>query len=201
MKITLMVEGATEKAFLPTLREFLKQRLAGKMPKLDVLPYHGRIPKGEKLRREVGRLLSGKFPADAVIALTDVYTGCGDFASAQDAKEKMRQWVGREDRFHPHVALHDFEAWLLPYWEQIQALAGSNRKSPGARPEQVNHQKPPAAHLKEVFLNGSHGRSYSKVRDGTAILRNQTLDKALAECAELRALVNTVLQLCGGALV
>ena len=32
----------------------------------------------------------------------------------------MREWVGVEKRFYPHVALHDFEAWLLPYWEKIK---------------------------------------------------------------------------------
>lgn len=45
------------------------------MPSLTVRPYDGRIPKGEKLRRVVEDLLTKRpAPADAVIALTDVYT-------------------------------------------------------------------------------------------------------------------------------
>jgi hypothetical protein len=60
-----------------------------------------------------------------VIALTDVYTGTDDFLDAADAKQKMRAWVGKNDRFHPHVAQHDFEAWLLPFWTDIQSLAGT----------------------------------------------------------------------------
>jgi hypothetical protein len=51
MKISIIVEGRTEKAFLSHLREFLKTRLTGDMPKLDVFPYDGRIPKEQKLRR------------------------------------------------------------------------------------------------------------------------------------------------------
>lgn len=47
MKISMIVEGKTEKAFVPALREFLKPRLSGKMPKLDVTPYDGRIPNRE----------------------------------------------------------------------------------------------------------------------------------------------------------
>ena len=43
MKITLIVEGKTEKAFLPYLRKFLESRLPNKMPRLDVNPYDGRI--------------------------------------------------------------------------------------------------------------------------------------------------------------
>ena len=97
MKIAIVVEGKTEQAFLPHLRGFLKTRSAGRMPKLDPFPHDGRIPTGRSLKRIVEQLLSyGKVPADAVIALTDVYTGTNppDFADAADAKEKMCQWVG-----------------------------------------------------------------------------------------------------------
>ena len=73
IKIATIVEGKTEKAFKPVLHDFLKTRLAGNMPKLDVVPYDGRIPTGNKLKRVVERLLNDrKHPADAVIALTDV---------------------------------------------------------------------------------------------------------------------------------
>jgi hypothetical protein len=38
MKITLLVEGKTEQAFLPILRKYLERHLAGRMPNLDALP-------------------------------------------------------------------------------------------------------------------------------------------------------------------
>jgi hypothetical protein len=91
VRIAIVVEGKTEKAFMAHLRAFLEPRLTGRMPKLDPVPYDGRIPKQEQLRREIQRLLEDpKRPADAVIALTDVYTGTNDFRNAQDAKVKMR---------------------------------------------------------------------------------------------------------------
>lgn len=99
MRIAIIVEGKTEKAFKPILHDFLRTRLAGSMPKLDVVPYDGRIPTGNKLKRIVERLLNdAKHPADAVIALTDVYTGTQppDFESADDAKKKMRGWVEKK---------------------------------------------------------------------------------------------------------
>src|SRR5437763_2066600 len=123
MRIAILVEGKTERAFKPYLLAYLQTRLAGKMPKLDMVPYAGRIPTGDKLKRVVENLLNDKKqPANAVIALTDVYTGSTppDFPTAEDAKKKMKQWVGAETRFYPHTALHDFEAWLLPYWEKIK---------------------------------------------------------------------------------
>lgn len=148
MKIALLIEGDTEKVFLPYLRRFLETRLAGQMPRIDCEPYDGRIPKGDDLRDEVHRLLyHGKAPADAVIALTDVYTGTGDFQSADAAKKKMREWVGVNDRFFPHAAQYEFEAWLLPFWGTIQRLAGHNKAAPGGTPEAVNHNRPPSVRI------------------------------------------------------
>lgn len=170
------------------------------MPRLVISPYDGRIPTGEKLRRRVEMLLlpAGKTPAaDAVIALTDVYTGGNDFVDADDAKQKMRSWVGTDTRFYPHVAKHDFEAWLLPYWTDIQKLAGHNRKAPSGPPESVNHNRPPAYHIKEIFEVGNC-RSYSKPRDANRILQGRDLAVAIAQCPELKSFVNTIIQLSGG---
>lgn len=200
MRIALLIEGKTEIAFLPALRAYLGTRLAGKMPRLDPLPCHGRIPKGEKLRRTVERLLDdGPRSADQVIALTDVYTGTQppDFPTADAAKAEMREWVGKDPRFHPHAALHDFEAWLLPYWPTILKLAGHNRKAP-ANPEGVNHNKPPARLLREIFRDGTCRNHYVKPRDATRILRDNKLSVAISQCSELKAFVNTILSLCEG---
>lgn len=197
MKITVLVEGKTEKVFKTILIAFLKKHITD-MPKLDFFPYDGRIPKGEELRRKVKTVLSGKNASDYVIALTDVYTGTNDFSDAEDAKQKMRAWVGNEPRFFPHVALHDFEAWLLPYWPDIQRLAGSNRKEFAPNPETVNHNNPPAHRIKEMFSAGSSPRHYNKVRDAPRILRGKDLEIAISRCAELKAFVNTIIRLSGG---
>jgi hypothetical protein len=203
MKITLIVEGKTEKAFLPHLRKFLETRLPDKMPRLDVNPYDGRIPTGEKLNRIVQNLLSGRYPSDHIIALTDVYTGSQppEFIDAATAKSKMRQWVGSEQRFHPHVALHDFEAWLLPYWASIQKLAGHNKKAPTGKPETVNHGNSPAYRIKEIFEIGTCRDSYVKTRDAGRILSNNDLSLAVAECPELKSFVNTIIYASGGVVI
>jgi hypothetical protein len=197
VKITVLVEGRTEKAFMPTLREFLKTRLAGRMPNIDPFPCNGRVYTGAKLRRAVEALLTKRPPSDAVIALTDVYTGTSDFTDAADAKRKMREWVGNDDKFYPHAAQHDFEAWLLPFWADIQRLAGSNRGAPGGTPESVDHKKPPSKRIAEVFEAGSRGRSYSKPREAALILQGKDLAVAAGQCPELKAFLNTILTLNG----
>ncbi len=199
MKIAILVEGRTEMAFKRHLVTFLEARLQGRMPNLDFDPFDGRIPTDERLRRHVQNHLStGNSPANAVIALTDVYTGTGAFLNAADAKAKMRSWVGVESRFYPHVAQHDFEAWLLPYWAEIQRLAGHNRGVPPGRPENIDHQRPPSFHVKEIFKNGTCRRYYSKPRDANRILTGQDLNIAANQCPELKAFLNTIITLSGG---
>jgi len=198
VKIAILVEGRTEKAFLPHLRDFLRVRLMDRMPNLDMVPYDGRIPKEGKLRRTVENLLAGRNPAQAVIALTDVYTGTQDFRDAADAKTKMNHWVGQNQRFHPHAAQHDFEAWLLPYWSEIQKIAGHNKNAPPGPPEGVNHNRPPSYHVKEIFRLGTCRDDYSKVRDANRILRNKDLSASAVACPELKAFLNTILELSGG---
>lgn len=199
MKITILVEGKTESAFKPHLRAFLEPRLTGRMPRLDPFPYDGRIPTHDKLRRVVETLLTDRpVPSDAVIALTDIYTGTNDFVDATDAKTKMRQWVGANTRFYPHAAQHDFEAWLLPYWDEVQRVAGHNRGAPRDNPEQVNRTRPPSYYLNEIFEIGTCRDSYSKPRDANRILRGKDLTIAATRCPELREFLNTILRLCGG---
>jgi len=199
VRIAILVEGRTERAFKPYLLSHLQKQLAGKMPKLDFLPYDGRIPTGDKLKRVVENLLNDKkHPADAVIALTDVYTGSipPQFPTAEAAKQRMREWVGAEARFYPHVALHDFEAWLLPYWEKIKKLTGSNRKAPGLHPEEINHGNSPAYRLEEVFRTGSKTQCYVNTRDAGRILRDEDLSVAIHACPELKAFVDRIIDLC-----
>lgn len=138
---------------------------------------------------------------DAVIALTDVYTGTNDFLDAADAKRKMRAWVGDNERFYPHAAQHDFEAWLLPYWSDIQALAGHNKAAPPGRPESVNHDRPPSYHIREIFRVGTCRDAYSKPRDAARILRGKDLSEAARKCPELKAFLNTILTLSGAELL
>lgn len=203
MKIALIVEGKTEKAFLSVLRDFLGRHLAGRMPNMDPVPYDGRIPTGDKLKRVVVNLLREPRAADHVIALTDVYTGRRppDFQDASDARTKMRQWVGKEPRFHPRAAQYEFEAWLLPYWPTIQRLAGHNRQAPPGNPETVNLDNPPSHQIRSLFEAGRCRDSYVKPRDALRILRDNDLTVAIDQCVELKAFVNTIVSISGGEVI
>ena len=197
MNIAILVEGKTELVFMPKLRDFIKPRVQ-QMPRLHAIPFDGRIPKEAKLRRLVENLLSDH---EVVIALTDVYTGTQDFHDAAEAKIKMKTWVENNPKFYPHVALHDFEAWLLPYWLTIQKLAGHNKSAPSGQPEQVNHHNPPSYRIKEIFEIGKSRDSYIKTRDAKRILEKNDLLISANACPELKAFLNTILSLCGGEII
>ena len=194
MRIAIICEGPTEQAFKEPLQAFLRTRLDRKMPALKFDVHHGSIPTGDKLKQVVERLLNARVnPPDAVIALTDVYP---DYADAADAKTKLRAWVGPNPRFFAHVALHDFEAWLLAYWDRITTLAGRKAKPPGVHPEKVNHGNPPAHRLRRLFEEGKCRDSYDKPRDAKRILKDADLMTAILACPELKAFVNTIISLC-----
>ncbi|MCE5273355.1 DUF4276 family protein [bacterium] len=204
MRIAIIIEGRTEKAFLPYLRKYLLGKLTDRMPNLDPVPYNGRIPKKEELKRRVDNLLNDRrSPADHVIALTDVYTGSRppEFQNADEAKRLMNTWVGDESRFHPHAAQYEFEAWLLPYWDTIKRLADHNKSAPAGNPEKVNHNNPPSRRIEEIFGIGSRGKGYMKAVDAGRILRENDLSVAIAQCVELKAFINTILRVCGGELI
>jgi len=193
-----MVEGETERAFQQILRRFLDTRLHRGVLTLKFTTFHGALPTGEKLKRIVTIHLTGAKAYDHVIWLSDVYPGGRHWKTAAEAKARAREWVGEEPKFHPHVALHDFEAWLLPYWDRIKAHSGSNRREPAANPESVNHSRPPASLLAETYRTGSKGKAYKKPIDAQAILKDQDLLIAINKCPELKAFVNTLLRLAGG---
>jgi hypothetical protein len=73
MRIAVLVEGKTETAFRPYLLAYLQSRLTGKMPKLDFVPYDGRIPTGNRLKRVVENLLNDQakiFLSQLMLALS-----------------------------------------------------------------------------------------------------------------------------------
>ena len=109
----------------------------------------------------------------------------------------MENWAGNNSKFFPHAAQHDFEAWLLPYWEDIKKLAKHTKNAPTGAPESVNHNHPPSWHLKELFRIGAGTRDYIKTRDAKKILEGKDLKIAADACPELKAFLNTILKVCG----
>lgn len=195
MRTVLLCEGKSESALRDALKSFLDAHCdQANRPKvkLEVKPFDGPPSPGE-LRRRFDRHAENP-EVLGVIALTDVYPR---FRDAGAAKEFLRGCVRDSllsPKFHAHAAQMELEAWLLPYWSKIAKHLGVNAKPPGANPEEVDDQKPPSRHLKELYRRGK--RSYEKPLDAAKILSKYGVEEAARACPELKKLLDTLTMLC-----
>lgn len=196
MSIVLLLEGKTERACVPVLKAFLdsvaeqegkpRTRLASK-------DYSGsEVHDTEQVQRDVTRHL-GTADVAGVVLLTDV---CPRFRTAEGAKAHY-QGIRPADRFRAHCALHDFEAWLLPYCDRIHQRLGKRppKHARWPQPERVDLDKPPSKQLADLFQ--AAGRGYRKTVDAPEILKGQDLAVAAEACPELRAFLNSLLEFAG----
>lgn len=192
MKIIIFCEGRSERALRSCLSEYVQNHDSSlRRTGIDTRPLNGPV-----IRKKLGRLVQlalDKQDVVGVIALTDVYPNYGD---ANDAKDTLRRQVtnrSRAERFRAHAAQYDLEAWLLPFWDEIAKKLGVKMKRPGTKPEHVNGNKPPSHHFQELYRRA--GDKYDKVIDGAKWLTADRLEKSSAECPELKAFLDSLVEL------
>ena len=88
------------------------------MPNIDPFPCDGRVYKEERLRKTVEHLLQKRPASDAVIALTDVYTGTGDFIDA---------WQSRTISHFERAKIVFKTSSFFTIWGRFLAAAGYSR--------------------------------------------------------------------------
>jgi hypothetical protein len=161
---------------------------------LSFRPAKGKIVPDQRLRADVETHLRNP-DVKAVVVLTDVYP---DYSSAQEAKQVLSEALDNEGRCNVHVACHDFEAWLLPYWEKICRIVGQDKKPFGANPELVNAMKPPSLRLAELYsVAKPRPMKYTKPSQAFSILRGEDIEVSAKACPELKSFINTILGLAG----
>jgi hypothetical protein len=201
VKIVVLCEGKTEAAIKNGLREVVHRR-TGQVDRIGIktIQLKGHMH-GEKFMR-----LAQRYLEDAenigVVALTDVYPNHKD---AIDAKTKLKELVANlagVDKFRPHAAQYEIEAWLMPFWDEVARDLGVNKKKPGANPEEINNEKPPSKHLQELFgLCKQPKTKYEKVIDGPKWLTADRLEQAAKSCPELKAFLNSLIEFAGGEII
>jgi len=191
--IVLIVEGETEAAVRPVLKAFLDERCEAEgKPKVRLDPKRLRAMRNETKLRAVARDALKDSDVCCLVGLVDVYP---DFADASDAKRHLRSGLPEDPRCHAHAAQYEFEAWLLPFWDDICRNLRLQAQRPGGDPEEVDLTKPPSHRLKELYRKA--GFDYHKPRDALAILSRNKLGVAAHQCPELKALLETLLKCAG----
>ncbi len=195
MRIVLLCEGKSEIALGSALKRFLDEhcdKVNQPKVKLDVKPFE-RTPNCPELKRRLEHHASNP-EVLGVIGLVDVYP---QFRDAEKAKAFLSGCVKDSPfapKFRAHAAQMELEAWLLPFWSDIARRLKVNAKPPGAAPEQVDNQKPPSHHLKELYRRAK--KSYEKPLDAAKIFSRHHIKEAAETCPELHSLLDTLIKLC-----
>jgi len=198
MKVVVICEGATEAALRDGLRDFVQARATGtKKVGVKTLSLDG--PTIRKKLDRVARNLLDQNEVIGVVVLSDVYPNYG---SAKETKGALRRFAGdaaKNPSFRTHAAQFEVEAWILPFWNEIARQLTVSAVPPGANPEQVDGQKPPSHHFKELFRRAK--REFDKVLDGPRWLSGERLPTAAQSCPELKSFLNSLLEFASAALL
>lgn len=191
MKVVVVCEGRTERALKSAFRDVITRSIGHARVGIETRSMDGRLAK-RKFTTVVRNLLQ-KEDVRAVVALTDVYPYYNDALSAKNALNGLVEDVPVSKEFRPHAAQFEVEAWLIPFWDEIASRLRVKAKRPGANPERVNTTKPPSQHIQDLYARAK--KKYDKVIDGQRWLTADRLERASAECPELREFLDTLVEL------
>lgn len=193
MTIVLLMEGDTEAALKVHLKAFLDQRAALEGKPSVRLKMKPQVARSKGTFQNRVRLELAEPGVTAVVALIDVYP---DYSDAAEAKRILSEKAGSPPNFYAHAAQHDVEAWLLPFWDEICRSLGVSQGRPGEHPEEVDHDRPPSLHLRELYGRAKNPkRSYSKVTEMRQVLKGRDLKIIADRCPEFKLFLNTLLKL------
>jgi hypothetical protein len=206
-QIALFVEGDTEsgEARRRTLPAFIHNWMDTQLPvgrRVGIAPvkFQGVSNYLDDLPRKIALYLDdGR--ANFVVGLVDLY---GIPASRIDlsrnptvedkiaaARAYMRNLVPKQyrDRFRQHFAVHEVEAWLLAYPEELSKDQRVQAQIKKRLPEQVNFDEPPAKFLKRVLGN------YKKTTTAMNLFPRVNPQIAIDKCPYLMQFMEDMLRL------
>jgi Domain of unknown function (DUF4276) len=206
-QIALFVEGDTERgdARRRTLAAFIHRWLDPQLPQggrvgitavkfQGVSNYLDDLPKKVALYLDDGR-------ANFIVGLVDLYgipasrINLSSHAAVRDkiiaARTYIRSLVAKQyrDRFRQHFAVHEVEAWLLAYPEELSKEKDVQAQIIRRPPEHVNFNEPPAMFLKRVL------RGYKKTTTAMNLFPKIDPQIAIDQCPYLKQFMTDLLAL------
>jgi len=124
----------------------------------------------------------------AIFTLIDLY-GMNRVVRKSDSAleekvEAVRAWLrdgvdaNLRGFFHPHVSVHEVEAWLLADGKCIDKSV-----MPDPNAENKNFENPPKARVDKVLKRLRKGDGYGEVRDGTSMFKKARFDVVYRSCS------------------
>ena len=202
MKFVLFVEGHTERKAVP---RFLKRWLDPQLTKpVGVKPvrFEGWAQFDRDVKKKAHKHLEGADSTDviAVVGLLDLY-GPTFYPDNKKTAVNRVKWASQHfeklvnrERYRHFCAVHEVEAWLLSqpsvFNRDIQAKIPEKVKTP----EKINFDEPPAQLLNRLYKQATR-KNYKKVVYGHDLFGKLDPTIAYSKCPNLKALLDTMLDL------
>ncbi|MBI2872031.1 MAG: DUF4276 family protein [Chloroflexi bacterium] len=196
MTVKLYCEGGTEKGLrrlLQPIREELRTRNLG----LHIRTYEGVGQLLHKLPSATRDSLSTG--ARAVFALVDLHGAPVSFPNPRAPARQRADWLREHlrtlipeqyrNRFYPHVAVHELEAWILADPSGLRERLKTSSLPSWPHPECVNDTTPPSDVLNGLFRARLKIR-YAKIKEGVPLLEKLNLDAVYKGCPSFQLFID-----------
>lgn len=199
-RIIILCEGKTE---MIAVEHFVRRRWDGE--DLKSIALHP-INLKAKLDDVFGSV--ARFRKDpkvlAVFTLIDLY-GMNRVEHKSDSTlkqkvEGVRAWLRKDfdldllKFFHPHLSVHEVEAWLLADGQCIGPDV-----EPVSKAEEKDFQNPPKARINETLKRRRNGDGYREVSDGTTMFKKARFDVVYQSCSYFKAFYDDLKEVAGAA--
>lgn len=190
-QIVILCEGETE---VIAVKEFIRRKwveddfdsigirtidLKGKLK--DV---HKKTPKFSEEKKVI-----------AIFTLVDLHefkvVDLGKYKTLTEKISASKKWLKKKfkkevlDKFHPHLAVHETEAWIFADGAALANRLGKNKIKPHKNAEKINDMKPPKKRLNDLFIKYK-GIGYSEIKEGTPLFNRLNFEKVYSTCPNFR---------------
>jgi hypothetical protein len=144
----------------------------------------------------------------AVFTLVDLYglpvPNIATVASLEDKVSAARAWLREQvredaDFFHPHVSVHELEAWFLAEGQALSKRLEHPKLRPDRQAERKNFDNPPNKRVDALFRQHLK-HEYRKIIDGKPLLSELSHDAVIETCEFSRALYDDLVAVARGTL-
>jgi hypothetical protein len=112
---------------------------------------------------------------------------------AKEHFEKFLSGSPESNKFYPHVAVHDIEAWILADKDAVANYFKKSTISYNANfPEAIDFGRPPSYILKGLF--GDKGLAYRKTVHDPELFKEVNLDTVYNKCPHFKDFIDDLLK-------
>lgn len=189
-KIVVLCEGNTEEI---ALRNFIG-------PRFDSDGFRSIGLRSHNLEAKIEDIfdLAPRYRKDrgviAVFTLLDLYglnrVSFPKDATLQQKVDAAKRWLRSNtlgvdaEFFHPHLSVHETEAWLLAEGASLGERAGVKLK-PAPNAEEINFDQPPSKRVNDCFSKRRDG-GYRKITDAPPLFKRLAFDPVHKTCRYFR---------------